>query len=115
MTCSTPIYDHHLSSLVIYLILRAFWLLVALCSMNTDDLKKILGRRIAEVRKSQGLSQDKLCLMIGFGHTYLVDVENGRRNIGFDNLCKIASGLGMTVSQLLDIDEFNRVSSKAKE
>lgn len=38
--------------------------------------------------------------MIGVGHTYLVDVENGRRNIGIENLCRIADGLGIRVSEL---------------
>lgn len=41
-------------------------------------------------------------LMIGLGHTYLVDVENGRRNIGIENLCKIADGLDVKVSELVD-------------
>lgn len=80
-------------------------MLVAFCFMDADVCKAKLGKRIAELRKSQGLSQDKLCMMIGLGHTYLVDVENGRRNIGFENLCKIADGLGVTVSELTDIGE----------
>ncbi len=58
------------------------------------------------------MSQDKLCMMIGLGHTYLVDVENGKRNIGFVNLCRIADGLGITVSQLVDIPELNELVLK---
>lgn len=38
--------------------------------------------------------------MVGFSHSYLVDVESGRRNIGIENLCKIADGLGVKVSDL---------------
>ncbi len=51
-------------------------------------------------------------MMIGLGHTYLVDVENGKRNIGFVNLCRIADGLGITVSQLVDIPELNELVLK---
>lgn len=83
--------------------------------MDSNGLKIALGRRIAEIRNSQGLSQDKLCMMVGLGHTYLVDVENGRRNIGFENLCKIAGGLGVTVSELVDIDDFNRLVSAPQD
>ena len=79
--------------------------------MDTEEYKKLIGRRIAELRNAQGLSQDRLCLMIGFGHTYLVDVENGKRNLGFVNLCKIAAGLGITVSELTDIPELNQIVS----
>ena len=39
--------------------------------------------------------------MIGVGQTYLSDIENGRRNIGFENLCKIADGLGIEVFELV--------------
>lgn len=48
-------------------------------------------------------------MMMGLGHTYLVDVENGRLNIGFTNLCRIAEGLGITVSELVDIPELNQI------
>lgn len=61
-----------------------------------------LGKRIKSIREEQGLSLRKFGSMIGLGHTYLIDVEAGRRNIGFDNLCKIADGLGVTIGQLTD-------------
>lgn len=77
--------------------------------MDAEECKRLLGKRIAELRNAQGLSQDKLCMMMGLGHTYLVDVENGRLNIGFTNLCRIAEGLGITVSELVDIPELNQI------
>ena len=59
-----------------------------------------LGQRIRSEREAQDISLRRFALMIGVGHTYLVDVENGRRNIGIENLCKIADGLGVKVSEL---------------
>lgn len=61
-----------------------------------------LGQRIRSEREAQDISLRRFALMIGVGHTYLVDVENGRRNIGIENLCKIADGLGIKVSELTD-------------
>ncbi|WP_239443017.1 helix-turn-helix domain-containing protein [Gordonibacter sp. An230] len=61
-----------------------------------------LGQRIRNEREAQDISLRRFALMIGVGHTYLVDVENGRRNIGIENLCKIADGLGVKVSELTD-------------
>lgn len=61
-----------------------------------------LGQRIRSEREAQDISLRRFALMIGVGHTYLVDVENGRRNIGIENLCKIADGLGVKVSDLTD-------------
>ncbi len=69
--------------------------------MDINDRKKALGQRIRTLREGQGVSQRRLALMIGLGQTYLSDVENGRRNIGFENLCKIADGLGVEVGELL--------------
>ena len=64
-----------------------------------------LGLRIAELRKSQHLTQREFAQMIGINRTYLIDVEHGRRNIAFDNLMKIAIGLDVPVTHLfVDIE-----------
>lgn len=70
--------------------------------MDISERKMKLGRRIRNEREAQDISLRRFALMIGVGHTYLVDVENGRRNIGIENLCKIADGLGVKVSELTD-------------
>lgn len=78
--------------------------------MNAVMRKKILGKRIRTQREAQGISLRKFGKMVGLGHTYLVDVEAGKRNIGFDNLCKIADGLGVDIGVLADnpsIDEID--------
>ena len=66
--------------------------------MDMNERKIKLGQRIR--KEAQGISLRRFALMIGVGHTYLVDVENGRRNIGIENLCRIADGLGIRVSEL---------------
>lgn len=70
--------------------------------MDISERKMKLGQRIRSEREAQDISLRRFALMIGVGHTYLVDVENGRRNIGIENLCKIADGLGVKVSELTD-------------
>lgn len=70
--------------------------------MDINERKMKLGQRIRSEREAQDISLRRFALMIGVGHTYLVDVENGRRNIGIENLCKIADGLGIKVSELTD-------------
>ena len=73
--------------------------------MHTDgyifEAREKLGARIVELRKAQNLSQRKFALMIGINRTYLIDVEHGRRNVAFDNLMKIANGLGVSISELV--------------
>lgn len=59
-----------------------------------------LGNRIRTLRERQDLSQYTFARMIELDRTYLIGVEKGRRNVSIDNLCKIARGLGISLSEL---------------
>ena len=50
--------------------------------MITNDV----GNRIRELRKTLGISQEKLAEIAGIDRTYLASVENGKRNISIVNL-----------------------------
>lgn len=60
----------------------------------------LLGKRIQELRKQTGLSQEKFALKIGMDRTYFASVEAGKRNVAIRNIKKIADGLGVTLSEL---------------
>ena len=59
-----------------------------------------LGKRIQELRKKTGLSQEKFALSIGMDRTYFASVESGKRNVSVLNIKKIADGLNVTISDL---------------
>lgn len=61
-----------------------------------------LGKRIRDLRKETGLSQEKFALKIDMDRTYFASVEADKRNIAIINLKKIADGLGVTLSQLFE-------------
>lgn len=65
-------------------------------------VREQLGKRIKRLREERGISQRKFALMIGMDRSYLISVEAGRRNIAIDNLAKIARGLDVTLSELMD-------------
>lgn len=73
--------------------------------MNANERKTRLGESIRMLREEQGISQRRFALMLGIGQAYLSLVEKGERNIGFDNLCRIADGLGIEVSKLVSMSE----------
>lgn len=60
----------------------------------------LLGKRIQELRKQRGMSQERFALKIGMDRTYLASVEAGKRNVAIRNIKKIADGLGVTLSEL---------------
>ena len=63
---------------------------------------QLFGMRIRDLRKKLGLSQEKFALKIGIDRTYLASVEKGKRNISFENIVRIAAGLGVSASYLLE-------------
>lgn len=65
-----------------------------------ETKKQKFGRRIRFLREQAGISQSKFALMIGMNQAYLSGIENGRQNISFDNIEKIANGLGVSISDL---------------
>lgn len=66
------------------------------------------GKRIKELRKKTGLSQEKLAFKIGMDRTYYASVESGKRNISLQNIEKIANGFEISIAQLFDeIDKKN--------
>jgi len=60
-----------------------------------------VGDRIRDVREESRLTQDQLAERAGLSKGFLSDVENNKRNIGSQNLLKIANVLGASVDYLL--------------
>lgn len=66
-----------------------------------SDATREFGRRVAARRHELGLSQEKAAEVIGVHWTYLGQVERGRRNVTLHNILKIAHGLGVDASELV--------------
>ena len=58
-----------------------------------DRLLTGLGRRIKELRKDRGVSQEKLGEMSGLHRTYIGMIERGEKNITVYNLLLISEAL----------------------
>lgn len=68
---------------------------------KSEELIK-LGNRIRELRKSRGLSQAKLGLLILKDQQSIHKVEAGEFNPSYLYLLEIAKGLEVTINELLD-------------
>ena len=55
-----------------------------------------IGKRIKEIREKQMLTQAELAKKSGLNRTFIVHVENGRRNISIESLHSILKGLETT-------------------
>ena len=68
-------------------------------------IQKIFGFCVRNFRLKTGLSQEKFALKIDMDRTYYASVESGKRNISIVNIQKIASGLGVSLSDLFSAVE----------
>ncbi|MCC5951428.1 MAG: helix-turn-helix transcriptional regulator [Acidimicrobiia bacterium] len=57
-----------------------------------------LGRAVAELRHSRGITQAELADQAGIGRTWLAKLEQGRRNNTVDHLLRLLRRMGATVT-----------------
>ncbi|MDN3717432.1 helix-turn-helix domain-containing protein [Vibrio breoganii] len=62
------------------------------------DPKVQFGRQLRRLRVSKGLSQEALALAAGLDRTYVSGCERGTRNIGLENIIKLAEALSICPS-----------------
>jgi len=66
------------------------------------DPRSRFGRRLAQLRRERGCSQEQLSADSGLARSYLSGVERGQRNIGLINICRLADTLGVRPAELMD-------------
>jgi transcriptional regulator with XRE-family HTH domain len=59
-----------------------------------------IGKKVRELRKARGFSQEALAYEVGLDRTYMGSVERGERNIAAINLIRIAKVLKVDVGEL---------------
>lgn len=69
------------------------------------DVLKLFGKRLVELRKAKGWSQEALSLESGVARSYLGGVERGQRNIALVNICRLAEALEVPPSELLNFKD----------
>jgi transcriptional regulator with XRE-family HTH domain len=69
--------------------------------MESANPRVLFGKRLAEIRRQKGWSQEKLALESGLARSYLGGVERGQRNIAVVNICKLAQALGVEPAELM--------------
>lgn len=65
------------------------------------DLRRTLGENVRRLRERERLSQEELAHRAKVHVTYLSGVENGHRNPSLEVMGRLASALGVGVSELL--------------
>lgn len=70
------------------------------------NIKIKIGMRIRELRNNKKISQETLAGLSDLDRTYINSVENGKRNVSIENIEKIASALGVSLSEFFKDQKF---------
>ena len=58
-----------------------------------------LGKKIKQIRKDRGLSQEQLALKAEVDRSYMGGIERGERNVSFLTLIKLAISLNCDIAE----------------
>ena len=67
-----------------------------------QDIKSKLGRRIRVLRQQRGWSQVEMADFLAMNRGYLSEIETGKKDPSLTMLKKLADGLLVSISKLLD-------------
>ncbi len=70
--------------------------------MPTPDPRIVFGRRLRQLRLQRRLSQEKLAELADLHRNYVGGVERGERNVSLLNIVKLAHGLNVRPSKLIE-------------
>lgn len=66
------------------------------------DMRRLVGRNFARIRRAKGLTQEKVAELSGFSQQYLSGLEQGRRNPTVITLYELAQALHVRPVDLLE-------------
>ncbi len=66
-----------------------------------DSIRTVLANNLRKFRAERRLSQEALAELAGIHRNYLGGIERCERNVGVDNLEKLAKALNLSVAELV--------------
>jgi len=73
--------------------------------MKDVDLLAALGKRIKDLRTEKGMSQQEFAAQLDYEKSNMSRMESGKVNLRIASLNKVAQVLGITLSELLDLEQ----------
>jgi transcriptional regulator with XRE-family HTH domain len=70
--------------------------------VRMQDVLIQLGKKIRALREERKISQEELADRADVHRNYMSQIENGKRNLSFYNVVKLARALRVTPSKLVD-------------
>lgn len=68
--------------------------------MEITPTRKQFAKKLKQLRKKAGLSQEELGFRAGLHRTYIGSIERAEQNVSVDNIHKLAKALKVSVDEL---------------
>ena len=72
------------------------------------DIRQRFGKRVRQLRKGQGMTQEQLSRKIGWGLSVIGIYERGEVGITIDNIERLAEGLGAESYELFIVSDLDK-------
>jgi len=69
--------------------------------IKATRIRQQLGKKVRELRKKLGISQEELGFRANLHRTYIGSIERAEQNVSIDNIHKIAKALKVSPKDLL--------------
>jgi len=69
--------------------------------VEITSARTTFGSNVRRIRTERGFSQEELGERAGLHRTYVSSLERGERNVGLDNITKLADALRVSAADLL--------------
>lgn len=69
--------------------------------MTVDERIVAFGQRVREVRKTKGISQEKLAELAGIDRSYMGNIERGEKNVTLKKVYEICDTLNVNIKDML--------------
>ena len=69
--------------------------------MTTDERMIAFGKRVREVRRNKGISQERLAEMAGIDRSYMGNIERGEKNVTLKKVYEICEALEIDIKNLV--------------
>ena len=68
-----------------------------------NDIRLIaFGRKVREIRKAKGLSQEALADLSGIDRSYMGHIERGQKNVTLLKIYQLADALNVSITNFFD-------------
>lgn len=74
---------------------------------NQSNKRTLLGRRLRDIRKAKGWTQEELGSKADVSYKFIGEIERGLQNPSFDVLVKIADALEIELFELFRFEQEN--------